>query len=114
MDSRHDAALVKPPRLPCQWGQVRDVGRVTARVVGVALAAGSETTTLAAQELHRQGRSAGITEFALSPLVRFIKFYFFRLGLLDGLPGLIHISIGCMNSFMKYAKLAELRQAERK
>jgi glycosyltransferase involved in cell wall biosynthesis len=71
-------------------------------------------TTLAAQELHRQGRRAGIAEFALSPLVRFIKFYFFRLGLLDGLPGLIHISIGCMNSFMKYAKLAELRQAGRK
>ncbi|MEO8145862.1 MAG: glycosyltransferase family 2 protein, partial [Betaproteobacteria bacterium] len=71
-------------------------------------------TTLAAQELHRQGRSAGIAEFALSPLVRFIKFYILRLGFLDGLPGLVHISIGCMNSFMKYAKLIELRQADRK
>jgi len=40
--------------------------------------------------------------------VRFIKFYFLRLGFLDGVPGLVHISIGCMNSFMKYAKLAEL------
>ena len=49
----------------------------------------------------------------LSPVVRFIKFYVLRLGFLDGLPGLLHISIGCMNSYLKYAKLIELRQAER-
>jgi hypothetical protein len=41
--------------------------------------------------------------------VRFFKFYLLRLGFLDGLPGLVHISIGCMNSFMKYAKLIELQ-----
>jgi hypothetical protein len=35
-----------------------------------------------------------------------------RLGFLDGLPGLVHISIGCMNSYVKYAKLIELRRAE--
>ena len=70
-------------------------------------------TTLAAQELHRQGRRAGIAEFAFSPLVRFIKFYVLRLGFLDGLPGLVHIAIGCMSSSMKYAKLIELRRATR-
>ena len=31
---------------------------------------------------------------------------------LDGVPGLLHISIGCMNSYMKYAKLIELRKVE--
>jgi hypothetical protein len=36
--------------------------------------------------------------------------YIFRLGFLDGLPGLIHISIGCMHSYLKYAKLIELRR----
>jgi hypothetical protein len=35
-----------------------------------------------------------------------------RLGFLDGLPGLVHISIGCMNSFTKYAKLIELPRAD--
>lgn len=65
-------------------------------------------TTLAAAALQGQGRSAGAVELVLSPLVRFVKFYFLRLGFLDGLPGLVHIAIGCMNSFMKYAKLAEL------
>ena len=68
-------------------------------------------STLAAEELHRQGRRAGVAELALSPLVRFVKFYFFRLGCLDGMPGLAHISIGCMNSFLKYAKLIELQKA---
>jgi glycosyltransferase involved in cell wall biosynthesis len=70
-------------------------------------------STLAAQELHRQGRRAGLAELALSPAVRFFKFYLLRLGFLDGLPGLLHISIGCMNSFLKYAKLIELQRGAR-
>ena len=70
-------------------------------------------TTLAARELHQRGRRASLAELALSPLVRFVKFYLLRLGFLDGLPGLVHISIGCMNSFMKYAKLIELQRSVR-
>ncbi|HEX2565816.1 MAG TPA: glycosyltransferase family 2 protein, partial [Burkholderiales bacterium] len=68
-------------------------------------------TTLAARELHERGRRTGFAQLALSPLVRFLKFYLLRLGFLDGLPGLVHISIGCMNSFVKYAKLIELRRS---
>jgi glycosyltransferase involved in cell wall biosynthesis len=68
-------------------------------------------TTLAAAELHRRGHSAGMADLAFAPLARFLKFYLLRLGFLDGLPGLVHISIGCMNSFMKYAKLIDLRKA---
>ena len=71
-------------------------------------------TTLAARQAFEAGRSAGLFHLVLSPVVRFFKFYVFRLGFLDGLPGLLHISIGCMNSYIKYAKLIELRQAERK
>ena len=71
-------------------------------------------TTLAAAELHRRGQHAGAMELVFSPLLRFFKFYVLHLGFLDGLPGLVHISIGCMNSFMKYAKLIELRRAEAK
>ena len=70
-------------------------------------------TALAAEELHRRGQRAGLAELALSPLLRFFKFYLLRLGFLDGLPGLVHISIGCMNSFMKYAKLLELQRNHR-
>ena len=39
---------------------------------------------------------------ALSPVFRFIKFYFFRKGFLDGYPGLIHILVGCRGVFFKY------------
>ncbi|HTP62348.1 MAG TPA: glycosyltransferase family 2 protein [Burkholderiales bacterium] len=68
-------------------------------------------STLAAEELYRRGRRASVADLVFSPLVRFVKFYLLRLGCLDGLPGLAHIGIGCMNSFMKYAKLAELQRA---
>jgi glycosyltransferase involved in cell wall biosynthesis len=69
-------------------------------------------TTLAARQAFERGRSAGIAHLLLSPVVRFFKFYVFRLGFLDGVPGLLHISIGCMNSYLKYAKLIELHKAE--
>ncbi|MGA8006630.1 MAG: glycosyltransferase family 2 protein, partial [Burkholderiales bacterium] len=77
------------------------------------LAKQNRYTTLAARELLERGQRAGPAVLLLSPLVRFVKMYFFRLGFLDGLPGLIHISVGCMNSFLKYAKLIELRRAKK-
>ncbi len=69
-------------------------------------------TTLAAEQLLAQGRHAGVLQLVASPLLRFFKFYLLRLGFLDGLPGLVHISIGCMNSYMKYAKLIELQRRQ--
>jgi glycosyltransferase involved in cell wall biosynthesis len=69
-------------------------------------------TTLAARQAFERGVSAGAAHLLLSPVVRFLKFYVLRLGFLDGVPGLLHISIGCMNSYMKYAKLIELHKAE--
>ena len=71
-------------------------------------------TTLAARQAFERGRSATLLHLVFSPVVRFFKFYVFRLGFLDGMAGLIHISIGCMNSYVKYAKLMELRRAEQK
>ena len=70
-------------------------------------------TTLAARQAFELGRSANLLHMLFSPLVRFLKFYVFRLGFLDGVAGLAHISIGCMNSYLKYAKLIELHRAER-
>ena len=68
-------------------------------------------TTLQAQHLFEQGCRSAPIQMVLSPLARFFKFYFVRLGFLDGLPGLIHVCIGCMNSFTKYAKAIELQKA---
>jgi hypothetical protein len=69
-------------------------------------------TTLQARQAFERGQTAGTVHLLLSPLVRFFKFYVLRLGFLDGVPGLLHISIGCMNSYLKYAKLIELHKAE--
>ncbi|MEK6245405.1 MAG: glycosyltransferase family 2 protein [Pseudomonadota bacterium] len=91
-----------------------DLLHESAEDLGRYLAKQNRYTTLAAEDLYRRGQRAAATELVLSPLLRFCKFYFLHLGFLDGLPGLVHISIGCMNSFMKYAKLIELRQADRK
>lgn len=69
-------------------------------------------TSLQAQKLFAGGRRASHIRLWLNPLVRFIKFYFLRRGFLDGVPGFVHIAIGCQNSFLKYAKLRQLRQSE--
>lgn len=67
-------------------------------------------TTLQAQTLYRTGRRARLGQLLFSPVVRFVRFYFLRLGCLDGVPGLVHILIGCNNSFTKYAKLMALHR----
>ncbi len=64
-------------------------------------------TTLAAEMALAAGKRASFGRIALSPFIRFIKFYLVRQGFRDGLPGLIHIAIGCFNSFAKYAKMLE-------
>ena len=70
-------------------------------------------TSLQAAAMYAQGRTAGALELLLSPLARFIKFYVLRLGFLDGVPGIVHVSVGCMNSFNKYAKLIALQRQAR-
>lgn len=66
-------------------------------------------TSLAAESALAAGKRVSTARLLLSPLVRFIKFYLLRQGFRDGLPGLVHILIGCFNSFLKYAKMLERR-----
>jgi glycosyltransferase involved in cell wall biosynthesis len=40
-----------------------------------------------------------------NPLFAFFKGYFIKRAFLDGIPGLVHTSIHCFNTFSKYAKL---------
>lgn len=65
-------------------------------------------SSLHAEALFQQGVRAGYFKLLLSPLARFIKFYFIRLGFLDGGPGFAHVAVGCFAAFAKYAKLIEL------
>ena len=85
-----------------------DLDHYSATSLGDYLDKQNRYTSLQAEELFNRGKGASIAKLTLSPLVRFIKFYLFRRGCLDGVPGLVHIAIGCFNSFCKYAKLREL------
>lgn len=62
-------------------------------------------STLAAESALAAGKRGSALRLLLSPLSRFIKFYFLRAGFLDGVPGLVHILVGCHASFAKHAKM---------
>ena len=85
-----------------------DLMHESSETLSIYLAKQNRYTDLQAQRLFEAGKRAGALRIALAPLVRFLKFYVFRLGFLDGVPGLVHILIGCQNSMLKYAKLREL------
>ena len=70
-------------------------------------------SSLAADAARLHGKRATVAQVIFSPLLRFVKFYFIRGGFLDGAAGLVHVMIGCIASFSKYAKmLAEQRKAD--
>ena len=73
------------------------------------LAKQNHYTELQAQTLFESKKRINRLKCVTSPIARFIKFYFLRLGFLDGFPGFVHIVIGCTNAFFKYAKLIELQ-----
>lgn len=77
----------------------------SAETIESYLAKQDRYTTLAAEAAVARGKRATVAHLLLSPLIRFVKFYFVRLGFLDGWPGLAHILIGCRNSYMKYEKM---------
>jgi glycosyltransferase involved in cell wall biosynthesis len=70
-------------------------------------------TSLQAESLLASGRRATFLHLVFSPSLRFVKFYLLRLGFLDGVAGLVHITIGCMNTFNKYAKLKALERGSK-
>jgi glycosyltransferase involved in cell wall biosynthesis len=90
-----------------------DLLHESAEDVATYLAKQNRYTTLHAEALYRQGVRAGYAKLLVNPLVRFVKFYFLRLGILDGGPGFAHVAIGCQNTFHKYLKLIERQKADK-
>ena len=69
-------------------------------------------TTIAAQELHAQGRRASWGRIALHPPLAFLRNYVLRVGFRQGTPGLV---VSLLNSYyvlLKFAKLRELRRKD--
>ena len=65
-------------------------------------------TTLAAQQMHAQGRHAGIVDLIVHPPAAFFRNYVLRRGFTDGLPGFIISAMNAYYVFLKFAKLSEL------
>ncbi|MDR2000927.1 MAG: glycosyltransferase family 2 protein [Zoogloeaceae bacterium] len=100
-DAVHEKVLTATPVGALAGDLLHD----SAETLAHYLAKQDRYTTLAAEAALANGQRATLMRLLLSPIVRFIKFYFARLGFLDGLAGLRHILIGCRNSHMKYAKM---------
>lgn len=71
-------------------------------------------TSMQAVEMATRGKKPHAMKMAVSPMVRFLKFYVLRRGFLDGWQGFAHIAIGCFFAFVKYAKAREAAQTKPK
>lgn len=61
-------------------------------------------------EMHfEQGKRASLLKIISSIPVRFIRDYFFKLGILDGYYGFVICSLSAWASFVKYLKLREIQ-----
>lgn len=67
-------------------------------------------TSLAAEEMQRQGKRFHLWDLLFRPLWFFLRMYVLRTGFMDGLPGLILASFSASYVFTKYAKLWELQK----
>lgn len=65
-------------------------------------------STLAAGELEKKGRRAGLAALVLRPPATFLKMFVLKLGFLDGVDGFILSVLYACYTFAKYAKLREL------
>lgn len=64
-------------------------------------------TSLAAADLKAAGRKPRVIDLIIRPFYQFFRMYVLRLGVLDGMPGLILSLFSCSYVFIKYAKLTE-------
>jgi len=66
-------------------------------------------TTLAAEQLVDQKKSAGWTQLLCDPPWTFLRTYILKRGFLDGVEGLAIAYMAAMYNFLKYAKARNMR-----
>lgn len=66
-------------------------------------------TTLAAQQMHDEGRKASMFALLFHPPAAFLRNYVLKRGFMDGAPGLIVSAMNAHYVFLKFAKLWALR-----
>jgi len=70
-------------------------------------------STLGAETAFKEGKKSSTGGAFLRSFFTFVQDYFFRLGILDGMPGLTLAVTDSINKFFKYAKLSELIKMNR-
>lgn len=82
------------------------------------LAAYAQRTTwysaISAEEYFKRGRRPAWHQLTVRPVYTFLYRYFVRLGVLDGIRGLVVSAMGAWGTFLKYAKLWELERDDTK
>lgn len=66
-------------------------------------------TEISSREYFKNGEKSGWIKIFLSPVVKFIRDYFIKLGFLDGKAGFTISCISAYATFLKYYKLRELQ-----
>jgi glycosyltransferase involved in cell wall biosynthesis len=66
-------------------------------------------TTLAAQQMHEEGRKASVFALLFHPPAAFLRNYVLKRGFMDGTPGLIISAMNAHYVFLKFAKLWAMR-----
>jgi glycosyltransferase involved in cell wall biosynthesis len=67
-------------------------------------------TEISAKALHDMGKNASLLKVVFSAVFRFVRDYFFKLGILDGYTGFLICRISAQAAFFKYAKLRQLNK----
>lgn len=100
----HEAVSVEGPREylknPFVHRTYRDVSDYLARM--------ERYSTLAAEQLRKEGKQAGLTDLLLRPPFTFFKMYVLKLGFLEGKAGAVLSILYASYTLSKYAKLWEM------
>lgn len=80
--------------------------------VATHLARMNHYTTLAASQMHAQGRRARAWQVLAHPPAAFLRNYVARAGIRDGVPGLIVSLLGAVYVLLKYVKLWERQRQQ--
>ena len=71
-------------------------------------------TTIAANAMYNKGRQASLIKLYISPIVKFIRDYFIKLGFMDGKEGFIICRISAYSTYLKYYKLKNICKKNKK
>jgi len=70
-------------------------------------------TDFEARLMLEQGVKASLLDYYFKPVLRFLYFYIFRLGFLDGYAGFLYHGLSSYYAFLKYAKLSDIQHQKK-